>query len=534
MAQRPASSPYVRHRPRELRRLYEPLSLLCALQEQMAEQKDIEVVGAGGVEGILHPRRDFLNALVQLAAFEQGCDLAITAGYDHDSVVIAVAGSPDVSDQVIEFLKSLLGMVTNALDAGLRAETWNRELSNISNYVMGLHNENSFAVYHTILDHIAPICINQIAARSNSSSIRFDFADWFRGTFFSSNSMALLKTDMPALVHSCFSASQDGKFEIFKRFVCQSQQSAGSFEEFHRQLLNLTMPLEMCNLLLKSAISIRQDLHREIRVCNVPPGERMKIPLVRKKLDLDGIAHRMFSESQRSKQLSQVLERFVPAPSKLIERLKYYQENVFTQIHPELRLVDHFDKSNGVQYFDKYDRYIATSKPSCYLCSQYLSHRLNYHLRKCDPNDIDLHWRLPDIQAAESSAHFKEQTDILRKITERVRRDVESFVLDRYSESNESLMDDDISQSSSLFSETTTQSEELSYGEADECPNPYKFPLGTEGDKPPGCDQFAGGEDEYEEDEVVFRGRQGKAGNIFHYLNLVFLFVLLLMSGGLS
>ncbi|RAQ51129.1 hypothetical protein AFGD_003368 [Aspergillus flavus] len=457
MAQRPASSPYVCHRPRELRRLYEPLSLLCALQEQMVEQKDIEVVDVGGVGGILHHRRDFLNALVQLAAFEQGCDLAITAGYDHDSVVIAVAGSPDVSDQVIRFLKRLLDMVTD------------------------------------------------------NSSLRFDFADWFRRTFFSSNGMALPKNDMPGLVRSCFSAYQDGKFEIFKRFVCQSQRDAGLFEKFHRQLLNLTMPMAMCELLLKSANSIRQDLHREIKVYNVPPGERMKIPLVRKKLNLDDIAHRMFSDSQRSKQLSQVLERFVPAPSKLIERLKYYQENVLTQIHPELRLVDYFDKSNRVQYFDKYDRYIATSKPSCYLCSQYMSHRLNYHLRKCDPNDIDLHWRLPDIQAAESSAHFKEQTDILRKITERVRRDVESFVLDRCSESNESLMDDDISQSFSLSSETTTKSEDLSYGEADECPTPYRFPLGTEDDKPSGCDQYAGGEDEDEdeEDEVVFRGRQG-------------------------
>ncbi|KAJ1710061.1 hypothetical protein NYO67_7775 [Aspergillus flavus] len=525
MAQRPASSPYVCHRPRELRRLYEPLSLLCALQEQMVEQKDIEVVDVGEVGGILHHRRDFLNALVQLAAFEQGCDLAITAGYDHDSVVIAVAGSPDVSDQVIRFLKRLLDMVTGALHAGLCAETWNRDLLKISNYVTGLHNENSFAVYHMIFHQIAPICINSMAARSSdpkgmtmaslchadNSSLRFDFADWFRRTFFSSNGMALPKNDMPDLVRSCFSAYQDGKFEIFKRFVCQSQRDAGLFEKFHRQLLNLTMPMAMCELLLKSANSIRQDLHREIKVYNVPPGERMKIPLVRKKLNLDDIAHRMFSDSQRSKQLSQVLERFVPAPSKLIERLKYYQENVLTQIHPELRLVDYFDKSNRVQYFDKYDRYIATSKPSCYLCSQYLSHRINYHLRKCDPNDIDLHWRLPDIQAAESSAHFKEQTDILRKITERVRRDVESFVLDRCSESNESLMDDDISQSFSLSSETTTKSEDLSYGEADECPTPYRFPLGTEGDKPSGCDQYAGGEDEDEdeEDEVVFRGRQG-------------------------
>ncbi|KAF5859894.1 hypothetical protein ETB97_002253 [Aspergillus alliaceus] len=416
MGQHPASTPHVHHKPRELRRLYEPLSLLCALLEQMPEQKPIEVVNAGGVGGTLHHRRDFLNALVQLAAFKQGCDLAITAGYDDESVVIAVAGNQDA----VQLL-----------------------------------------------------------------TLTFQFG-----------------SGKP------LSAVMDGMFEIFKRYIRQSQRSAEMFEEFHRQLLSLVMPMEMSDLLLRSAISIRQDLQREIQVCHVPPLELMKIPLVRKKLNLDDIARRMFSENERFKQLSQGLKRVLPAPSRLMERLKYYQEIVYTQVHPELRVIDFFDKKYRLQYFDNYDRYIATSKPCCYLCSQYLSHRLNYHIRKCDRNDIDIHWRLPDIQATESCAHFNEQKVILRKITEHVRRDVESFVLDRCSDSNDSSMDDDTSQSFSLSTETTTTSEELSYGEASECPNPYRFSLGTEGDKHPGSGRCDGSENEDDEDTVVFRGRQ--------------------------
>ncbi|KNG83572.1 hypothetical protein ANOM_009538 [Aspergillus nomiae NRRL 13137] len=280
------------------------------------------------------------------------------------------------------------------------------------------------------------------------------------------------------------------------------------FEEFHRQLLNLAMPIEMCHLLLKSAISISQDLHSGIRVCHVPPVERMKIPLVRKKLDPKDIAHRMFSVQQRFKRLCRGLERVVPAPSRLLEQLQYYQGNVYTQIHPELRLVDFFDKNSRLRYFDNYDRYIATSKPCCYLCSQYLSHRLNYHIRKCDPNDIDLHWRLPDIQAIEPSTHLIEQSEILRKITERLRRDVERFVLDRCSESNDSS-DDDTSESFSLSTETTMTWEEASYGEAIEYSHSYRFSSGTEGDKHPGSGRCDGMENEDDDKEIiVFKGRK--------------------------
>ena len=179
MVQHPASSPHVCHKHRELRRLYEPLSLLHALREQIPEHRPIEVIKAGGVGEILNRRRDFLNALVELAAFKQGCDLAITAGHDHDGVVIAVAGNQDVSDLVVPFLEMLLGMVTNALHADLDAATWHKEFSNISNYVMEWQNDHSFAVYHTIFGHIAPICIPVMAAGANDPKGMTMVSLWF-------------------------------------------------------------------------------------------------------------------------------------------------------------------------------------------------------------------------------------------------------------------------------------------------------------------------------------------------------------------
>ncbi|KAE8422778.1 hypothetical protein BDV36DRAFT_279609 [Aspergillus pseudocaelatus] len=395
MRQHSPFSYYVSHKPKELRRLYEPLSLLCALREQIPEHKLSEVDDARGMSGISQRRRDFLNALVRLAAFKQEWHLAITAGCDQESVIIAVAGDLDVSNPVVRFLDALLEMVKQALDADLNATTLDAEICNISNYVMKWQRDNSFAVYHRIFDHIAPVCIPIMAAWSNDPEV------------------------------------------------------------------------------------------------------------------LDDIAHRMSSGIDNHKELSQRLMQVVPAPSKLIPRLQYYQENIYTLIHPELRVMDFFDKNSRLQYWDNYDKYIATSKPCCYLCSQYLSHRRNYHIRNCDPNDIDLQWRLPDIQAAESSARFEEQRKILRKITERARRDVESFILERCSGSND-LTDDDSSQSSSPSIETITTSQELSNSEANECLNPYRLPSGTEDDKYPGSERWDGTGDEEEEDYVVFKGRKVK------------------------
>lgn len=166
MRQHSPFSYYVSHKPRELRRLYEPLSLLCALREQIQEHKFSEVDDARGVSGILQRRREFLNALVRLAAFKPEWNLAITAGCDQESVIIVVAGNLDVSNPVVRFLDALLDMVKQALDAGLDAKTLDTEICNISNYVMKWQRDISFAVYHKIFDHIAPVCIPIMAAWS--------------------------------------------------------------------------------------------------------------------------------------------------------------------------------------------------------------------------------------------------------------------------------------------------------------------------------------------------------------------------------
>ncbi|KAE8141230.1 hypothetical protein BDV38DRAFT_279136 [Aspergillus pseudotamarii] len=513
MSQHFASSHYVSHKVGGLRLLYEPLSLLCALREQIPEHKFSAVDDACGVSGILQRRRKFLNALVRLAALKQEWHLALTAGCDEESVIIVVAGNLDVSDLVVPFLEELLGMVNRALDAGLNARSWETELGKISNYVMDWQGDNSWAVYHRIFDHIAPVCIPLMAAspeelEGNSPGRSCDFPVWFKQSFVDSHGMALRKADMPALVQKCYAASRDGKFDIFKRFICQSQPSVETFEEFHQQLLDLAMPMKMCDLLLRSAICIREHLQRETQVEHVPPVQRMKIPLVRKKQIPDAILNRIDSDPEHYKLLRQGLEQVVPAPSKLSERLKYYPENVYTEIHPELRVIDFFDKRSRLQYWDDCDKYIATSKPCCYLCSQYVSHRRNHQIQNCDPTDIDLQWRLPDIRAVESNARFDEQKMILRKMTERARRDVENFILERCSGSND-LSDDDSSQSSSLSIDTITTLQELSIGEANEYLNPYRLPPVIEGDKCPGSKRCDGSDDEDDEETVVFKGRRG-------------------------
>ncbi|KAB8071216.1 hypothetical protein BDV29DRAFT_193450 [Aspergillus leporis] len=378
-------SPYINHKSKDLRRLYEPLSLLRALNDQITEKQPIEVVDSRGV-GILQRRRDFLNALVRLGAFKEGCNLAITAGKDDENVIIAVAGSEAVNDDVVPFLETLLELATKGPHEGSKREPRQMELLQMAAYVMKWHNNKTFALYHEIFDYLAPVCIPVVIARL---------------------------------------------------------QEPGVF-----------------------------------------------------------IAHRMFSDTERANQLRRGLDLVVPSPRRLTEQLKYYQETVLTRVHPELRVVDFFDKNNRLVFFDDRDKYIASSKPCCYLCSQYLSHRRNYYIRESDPNDIDLQWRIPDILDVESNIRLKEQNMILRKITERIRTDAERFILSRWPPSDESSINDDSSQSLSFSNETAD-----TYGCFSHCRIPAS-PGAVHG-KHPSAKRWYDNIDEDDEDIVVFRGRPG-------------------------
>ncbi|KAE8374850.1 hypothetical protein BDV26DRAFT_295608 [Aspergillus bertholletiae] len=541
MAPKPTSSAsYLQHRPKELRRLYEPLALLCALRRQIAEQRSIQSEGDGGWRGALQHYRDFLDALVRLATIKQGYNLAITAVKDGEEVIILVAGNQDVTDDVVPFLNTMLEMVTRGRHASTDGETRNSELLNISNYAMSCQNDNIFAIYQRLFVEFAPVCIPEITARlqklEGNPHYSLDFPDWFKDHFFGEDRMALLETDMPALVRNCFSAYQEGRFEIFERLIRQGDEFTERFEEFYQLLRDLVMPIEMCDLLFESAIAMWQDLEIEIDVRHVPPSERMRVPLVKSKLNLESIANRMFSDGERFEQLSKSLRLHVPLPTRLIEQLKHYQETGFTQVHPELRVVDYFDKDLGLQYFGNGGMYIATSKPCCFLCSQYMAHRRNHHIRESDPNDIDIQWRLPDILDVESIARFEEQRIILRKITERIRTDAESLVLSCRPESSE-LTDDDSSQSTSPSIETDMVAQELSDMEIREYPNPSRCPPSIGSGEHPSVERWHDSDNEDDGEIVVFKGRQRhdfwsrNTAFFFFFSNLFFALVVSLLSG---
>lgn len=161
----PSLKPFMNHKPKELRRLYEPLSALRALYEQIADGKK-PILTEGRGMGIQQRRRDFVNAIAYLCAFKKDCELAVAVRKnDCGKAVITVAGSRDIGQDVIPFLVGLSTMLED-ISEPLDHDTKQSVLSVFSDYVMEYHKENIFECYRDMMKDIAPICLHLMSNES--------------------------------------------------------------------------------------------------------------------------------------------------------------------------------------------------------------------------------------------------------------------------------------------------------------------------------------------------------------------------------
>ena len=243
----------------------------------------------------------------------------------------------------------------------------------------------------------------------------------------------MLKEDMKQLAQECFSSYQSNRFDIIKHFLYQGQIYSKQLERFEEMLREMGKPIKMTQLLYDSTTALVQDLRAGIEVERIPQSLLLQVPLLKRKLTPEGILHRMFSQADREEQLREQLYA-VASMHLLSQQLHCYADTIFTQVHPELLIINHFDKLSIMDFFDNSDKYIACSNASCYLCCQYtLNHPERYAVEPAS-QEINLQWRLPDISMHENHAasRLNHQQLILRKLTEHVRKDLESFVYSHY------------------------------------------------------------------------------------------------------
>lgn len=157
------------HKPKELRRFYEPLSTICALYEQMPDAKNPILTEGHGL-GIRQRRRDFVNAIAYLGAFKEDCDLAVAVSKDdYGCAVVKIAGSRDIDQDVIPFLEDLLKLVTKSTSERPSHDAKQSILSLLSEYVMKFHNKSIFERYGELLRDIAPICLRMMMDESQKA-----------------------------------------------------------------------------------------------------------------------------------------------------------------------------------------------------------------------------------------------------------------------------------------------------------------------------------------------------------------------------
>lgn len=149
------------HQQNELRRLYEPLSLLCALNEQFPVKRSIAPQKSCGIT-LSGRLRHLIDAIVRLGAFKMDSDLAgVILNRDNQATFI-IAGSEPCDQDVVPFLEILLQIVIEK--GGPKGE--DQAIPRIVAHVMDMHKDKVFDLYLRILNYLAPICLPKMGRQS--------------------------------------------------------------------------------------------------------------------------------------------------------------------------------------------------------------------------------------------------------------------------------------------------------------------------------------------------------------------------------
>jgi hypothetical protein len=158
-------------------------------------------------------------------------------------------------------------------------------------------------------------------------------------------------------------------------------------------------------------------------------GTNSRRPPARKKLTIDGIVNRMFSEeSARSREFQDLL-RGLNETGNIMTRIleQYSNTNWEPYVHAELALLEATYEKQCSFYDD--DRFIACSKAACFCCYHYIcSHPGNYARPACH-NKLYLNWKPPDLCHVASGAQAFPQREIMDRVIVEVRKAVIERVL---------------------------------------------------------------------------------------------------------
>jgi hypothetical protein len=164
------TSQYDTHKPKELRRFYEPLGILyeLTLRDQM-KPRSVFSVSARGIS-IMQRRRDFVDSIAFIGAYSKECEIAVALERQPDLLIVRVAGTGETEKIVVPFLNDLLTALSTVVKSStddIRSKLQDRIVIHLSDMALNYGQEKIFAHYMKIMQDIAPMCLADITTGLN-------------------------------------------------------------------------------------------------------------------------------------------------------------------------------------------------------------------------------------------------------------------------------------------------------------------------------------------------------------------------------
>ncbi len=152
---------YDTHKPNELRRLYEPLGVLHELTTKSATKPRSIVSTRSQAISITQRRRDFVDAIAFLGAYEKETEIAVAVEQRPDGLIVRVAGTGDIDGIVVPFLNELLVLLSTTLRRlkdEINGDGKEVACDFLADTALDFASKKVYAHYMKLLHHIAPVC----------------------------------------------------------------------------------------------------------------------------------------------------------------------------------------------------------------------------------------------------------------------------------------------------------------------------------------------------------------------------------------
>ncbi|KAJ5751468.1 uncharacterized protein N7511_008433 [Penicillium nucicola] len=170
------------------------------------------------------------------------------------------------------------------------------------------------------------------------------------------------------------------------------------------------------------------------KVDYIEPIPSVPQPIFDSQTTLEGILNRMLKENDPERLEIERKLLYMNMGNGILEKLNEQYQRCVPQVHAEVQVLEHFYKKK--LHFVDADRYIACSKPSCVCCEMYFKyHPARMVAPECH-RKVWIKWSPPLVKVfTKNLPDFKQQQQIINKMTEDIRSDVIAQVLEQSSPS---------------------------------------------------------------------------------------------------